>query len=92
GSSVGTAEVGTLLAAMDTTQLPAGTWSSDLVASFFHGERITYALLAVAVGLIAAGGALSLTDSRTVEESAVEESTAQEPAAQEPAVEEPAVR
>ncbi|WP_329296764.1 MFS transporter [Streptomyces pseudovenezuelae] len=68
GSSVGTAVVGTLIAALVTTQLPAGTWSSDLVASFFHGERVTYALLAVVVGLIAAGGALSLTDSRSVEE------------------------
>ncbi|MEU6275623.1 MFS transporter [Streptomyces populi] len=74
GSSVGTAVVGTLIAALVTTQLPAGTWSGDLVASFFHGERITYALLAVLVGLITAGGALSLTDSRTVEEHAAEES------------------
>jgi EmrB/QacA subfamily drug resistance transporter len=74
GSSVGTAVVGTLIAALVTTQLPAGTWSGDLVASFFHGERIIYALLAVLVGLITAGGALSLTDSRTVEEHAAEES------------------
>ncbi|MFB7245612.1 tetracycline resistance MFS efflux pump [Streptomyces populi] len=74
GSSVGTAVVGTLIAALVTTRLPVGTWSGDLVASFFHGERITYALLAVVVGLITAGGALSLTDSRTVEEHAVEES------------------
>ncbi|KAB1990153.1 MFS transporter [Streptomyces triticiradicis] len=74
GSSVGTAVVGTLIAALVTTQLPAGTWSGDLVASFFHGERIIYGLLAVLVGLITAGGALSLTDSRTVEEHAAEES------------------
>ncbi|KUM84209.1 MULTISPECIES: MFS transporter [Streptomyces] len=73
GSSVGTAVVGTLIAALVTTQLPAGTWSSDLVASFFHGERVTYALLAVVVGLIAAGGALSLTDSRSVEEHPAQE-------------------
>ncbi|MFF4276951.1 MFS transporter [Streptomyces sp. NPDC001536] len=73
GSSVGTAVVGTLIAALVTTQLPAGTWSSGLIASFFHGERVTYALLAVVVGLIAAGGALSLTDSRTVEEHTAEE-------------------
>jgi hypothetical protein len=38
------------------------------VASFFHGERITYAVLAVLVGLVAAGGALTLTDARTTEE------------------------
>ncbi|MFJ3528615.1 MFS transporter [Streptomyces sp. NPDC090132] len=68
GSSIGTAVVGTLIAVLVTTQLPAGTWSDALVASFFHGERITYAILAVVVGLIAAGGALSLTDSRVTEE------------------------
>ena len=38
------------------------------MASFFHGERITYAVLAVVVGLVAGGGALTLTDSRTTEE------------------------
>ncbi|MEU7099895.1 MFS transporter [Streptomyces longwoodensis] len=70
GTSVGTAVVGTLIAALVTTQLPAGVWSSDLVHSFFHGERITYAVLAVIVGLIATGGALTLTDSHSVEEPA----------------------
>jgi hypothetical protein len=45
-----------------------GTWSSPLVASFFHGERISYAVLAVIVGIVAIGGAL--TDSRATEESA----------------------
>ncbi|MFJ9898234.1 MFS transporter [Streptomyces sp. NPDC091280] len=73
GSSVGTAVVGTLIAALVTTQLPAGTWSEGLVSSFFHGERITYALLAVVVGVIAAGGALSLTDSHSVEEHPADE-------------------
>ncbi|WP_329343104.1 MFS transporter [Streptomyces sp. NBC_00663] len=70
GTSVGTAAVGTLIAALVTTQLPAGVWSGDLVQSFFHGERIIYGVLAVIVGLIAAGGALTLTDSHTVEEPA----------------------
>jgi EmrB/QacA subfamily drug resistance transporter len=70
GTSIGTAVVGTLIAALVTTQLPAGTWSNALVASFFHGERITYALLAVVVGLVAAGGALTLTNSHAVEEPA----------------------
>ncbi|MEV7127590.1 MFS transporter [Streptomyces sp. NPDC093260] len=70
GTSVGTAAVGTLIAALVTTQLPAGVWSADLVQSFFHGERITYAVLAVIVGLIATGGALTLTDSHSVEEPA----------------------
>ncbi|MFD7027341.1 MFS transporter [Streptomyces sp. NPDC059917] len=68
GSSLGTAAVGTLIALLVTTRLPNGTWSGELVASFFRGERITYALLAVVVGVIAAGGALSLTDSRSSEE------------------------
>jgi hypothetical protein len=68
GTSIGTAVLGTLIAVLVTTTLPAGTWSSDLVASFFHGERITYAVLAVLVGLIAAGGALTLTDSHATEE------------------------
>ncbi|MFF5497598.1 MFS transporter [Streptomyces aquilus] len=70
GTSVGTAVVGTLIAALVTTQLPAGTWSGDLVQSFFHGERIIYGVLAVLVGLIAAAGALTLTDSHAVEEPA----------------------
>lgn len=70
GTSVGTAVVGTMIAALVTTQLPAGVWSSSLVQSFFHGERITYAVLAVVVGVVAAGGALTLTDSHSVEESA----------------------
>ncbi|MBW8487109.1 MFS transporter [Actinomadura parmotrematis] len=68
GTSVGTAVIGTMIAALVTTRLPAGVWSSDLVASFFHGERIAYAVLAVVVGLVAAGGALTLTDSRSTEE------------------------
>ena len=68
GTSLGTALVGTLIAALVTTELPAGVWSDSLVASFFHGERITYALLAIIVGVIAIGGALTLTNSRTAEE------------------------
>ncbi|MGW0574266.1 MFS transporter [Streptomyces tauricus] len=70
GTSVGTAMVGTMIAALVTTRLPAGVWSSSLVHSFFHGERITYAVLAVIVGLVAAGGAATLTDSRSAEEPA----------------------
>lgn len=72
GTSVGTAVVGTLIAALVTAQLPAGTWSSALVQSFFHGERITYAVLAVVVGVVAVAGALTLTDARTTEEHPVE--------------------
>jgi EmrB/QacA subfamily drug resistance transporter len=68
GTSIGTAVVGTLIAALVTTHLPVGTWSAELVSSFFHGERITYAVLAVIVGLVAGGGALTLTDSHAVEE------------------------
>jgi EmrB/QacA subfamily drug resistance transporter len=87
GSSVGTAVVGTLIAALVTTHLPAGTWSSGLVASFFHGERITYGVLAAVVGLIAAGGSLSLTDSHTMEEAHDEEGVPEEAASQQTASE-----
>jgi hypothetical protein len=38
GTSVGTAVVGTLIALLVTTQLPAGTWSDTLVTSFFQGD------------------------------------------------------
>lgn len=68
GTSVGTAVVGTLIAALVTVALPSGVWSDALVASFFHGERITYALLAVVVGIVAGWGALTLTDSRATDE------------------------
>ncbi|MFJ4675664.1 MFS transporter [Kitasatospora sp. NPDC088783] len=72
GSSVGTAVVGTLIAALVTTQLPAGTWDQPLIHSFFHGERITYAVLAVVVGLVTAVGALTLTDSHSTDEHGAE--------------------
>lgn len=68
GSSAGTSLVGTMIAALVTNRLPAGTWSNDLVTSFFHGERITYAVVAVIVAVIATGGALALTDSRSTDE------------------------
>ncbi|MDO7868140.1 MFS transporter [Nocardioides jiangxiensis] len=68
GTSIGTAVVGTLIAALVTVTLPAGVWSDALVASFFHGERVTYAVLAVVVGLVVGLGARALTDSRSVEE------------------------
>ncbi len=68
GTSIGTAVVGTLIAALVTAQLPDGAWSASLVADFFHGERLIYGVLAVVVGIIAATGALALTDSRSVEE------------------------
>ncbi|MCW2602017.1 MAG: integral rane efflux protein [Pseudonocardiales bacterium] len=61
GTSIGTAVVGTLIAALVTTQLPPGVWSSDLIASFFPGEGISFGLLAVVVGLVGAGGALCLS-------------------------------
>ena len=68
GTSVGTAVVGTLIAALVTATLPAGAWSADLISSFFHGERVMYAALAVVVGLITGWGALTLTDSRSTDE------------------------
>ena len=74
GTSIGTALVGTLIAALVTTVLPLGTWSPELVASFFHGERVTFAVLAVVVGLVVAYGSLQLTDSHETEEAPAEES------------------
>ncbi len=68
GTTVGTAVVGTLIAALVTTHLPAGAWSSELVDSFFHGERVAYGVLAVIVGLVVGLGARTLTDSHSVEE------------------------
>jgi EmrB/QacA subfamily drug resistance transporter len=68
GTSVGTAIVGTLIAVLVTTTLPVGRWSEALIDSFFHGERITYAVLAAVVGLVAGYGAFTLTDSRSTEE------------------------
>ncbi len=59
---------GTMIAALVTTRLPAGTWSHSLVSSYFHGERITYAIVAVVVGIVAAAGAATLTDSHSAEE------------------------
>ncbi len=68
GSSIGTALVGTLIAVLVTTSLPFGAWLPELVSSFFAGERVVYAVLAVVVGALAVWGALTLSDSREVEE------------------------
>lgn len=70
GTSIGTAVVGTLVAVLVTTTLPAGVWSSELVASFLHGERVVLGVLAVAVGLVVGWGASRLTASRAVDEHA----------------------
>lgn len=70
GTSVGTAVVGTLIATLVTATLPAGTWSTELVTAFFHGERVAFAALAVVVGLLAGLGARTLTSSRSTEEPA----------------------
>ncbi len=68
GTSIGTALIGTLLAALVVTVLPLGAWSPALVASYFHGERVAYLLLTVLVGLVAVLGALTMDDSRSAEE------------------------
>jgi hypothetical protein len=68
GTSIGTAVLGTLIAVLVTTRLPAGAWSTSLVEKYFHGERVAFTIMAIVVGLIAAGGALSLTDSKETEE------------------------
>lgn len=68
GTSIGTAVIGTAIAVLVTVSLPEGAWSSDLVASYVHGERVAFAALAVVVGLLAGWGASTLSDSREVEE------------------------
>jgi EmrB/QacA subfamily drug resistance transporter len=68
GTSVGTAVVGTLIATLVVKVLPDGVWSSHLVASFFHGERVTFLALAVIVAVLAGWGALTLSDSHDVDE------------------------
>lgn len=68
GTSVGTAVVGTLIAALVAKVLPAGVWTHSLVASFFHGESVTFIVIAVVVGVITGWGALYLTGSRETEE------------------------
>lgn len=51
--------------------LPDGTWSPELVSSYFRGEQIAFIMLAIAVGLIAGIGALTLTNSHTTDEHAL---------------------
>ena len=68
GTSVGTAFIGTIIAVLVTTVLPDGTWSESLVSSYVAGERVAFLVLAVVVGVIAAWGSLTLSDSRTTEE------------------------
>lgn len=68
GTSMGTAVVGTLIAALVTRVLPDGAWTPELTASFFHGEQIVFIVLAVAVGIISGIGALTLTNAHTVDE------------------------
>lgn len=68
GTSVGTAAVGTLIAVLVTTVLPDGGWDASLVASYFAGERTIFIVLAAAVGILSIWGALTLTNSREVDE------------------------
>ncbi len=68
GSSIGTAFIGTMIAVLVTTVLPSGGWSSELVSSYFRGERIAFLTLAVVVGVAAGWGALTLTDSHATDE------------------------
>ncbi|WP_420121334.1 MFS transporter [Nakamurella sp.] len=60
GSSIGTALVGTLIAALVVTVLPLGAWSPELIDSFYRGERIAFLALTVLVGAVALAGAATL--------------------------------
>ena len=79
GTSIGTAIVGTLIAALVTTTLPAGAWSPDLVHAYFGGERITYLAVALLVAVIGTFGSLSLTDSHSTDEHGPAEGSHDEP-------------
>lgn len=68
GTSIGTAFVGTMIAVLVVAVLPNGVWQPDLVATFFHGEQVLFTVLAIAVGVIAAAGALTLSNSRETDE------------------------
>lgn len=68
GTSLGMAVIGTLIAVLVTTTLPNGDWSLDLATSYFAGERIAYLFLAVVVGVIAGWGALTLSNSKEMED------------------------
>ena len=68
GSSIGTALLGTLIAALVVTVLPVGTWSTELVTSYYQGERVAFLVLTVLVGAVAMFGAATLDDSRSAEE------------------------
>nr|AIA19090.1 Tetracycline_Resistance_MFS_Efflux_Pump [uncultured bacterium] len=78
GTSVGTAVVGTMVAVLVTKVLPSGTWGADLLETFFRGERITYLVLALIVGVVATWGASTLTNSRAVDEHGTEPRSAEE--------------
>ena len=68
GTSIGTALIGTVIAALVVTDLPLGAWSQALTTSYFHGERVAYLALTVIVGVVAVLGALTLDNSRTSDE------------------------
>ncbi len=68
GTSIGTALLGTVIAALVVTVLPLGAWSPALVTSYFHGERVAYLVLTVLVGVVAVLGALTLDNTRTTDE------------------------
>lgn len=68
GTSVGISIVGTVLAAVVGTLLPAGAWDRSFVELFFHGERVTYLVLAAVVAVVSLWGSSTLTDSRSADE------------------------
>lgn len=68
GSSIGTALIGTMIAALVAVTLPIGAWNPEFVAMFFHGEQIAFLVMAGVVGAVAISGALVLTDSHAAEE------------------------
>lgn len=68
GTSIGTALIGTIIAVTVATQLPEGVWSAAMSARLFHGERISFLVVAVLVALVAGYGCSTLTASRLTED------------------------
>lgn len=68
GTSLGSAVVGTLIAALVATTLPDSAWTHSFLQTFFHGERVTYIVVAALVAVIGGYGCSTLTNSHTADE------------------------
>lgn len=67
GNSIGVAVIGSTLAVVIGSNLPAGVWPAELVSTFDSAIKVSCAILAAIVLVITAIGARSLTDARTLD-------------------------